>query len=142
MGEGEAARRAALGGGSDGPTAAELYAASEFCLVLPGHVYDLGRRFYDIVAHGCIPVVVALAPMFVSVPFSWQLPWTEIAVFGSVASAQDAGNLLQTLLAAAWDPVGRARIAARRAALVKHAPALFLPPHSQCPAGTQTATYG
>ena len=38
----------------------ELYSNSQFCLILPGHVYDLGRRAYDAMARACILVIVAL----------------------------------------------------------------------------------
>mmetsp|Transcript_81357 Transcript_81357/g.252879 ORF Transcript_81357/g.252879 Transcript_81357/m.252879 type:complete len:470 (-) Transcript_81357:45-1454(-) len=140
--DGEVARRAALGGDGGQRTAhvQELYAESEFCLVLPGHVYDLGRRAYDAMARGCLPVVVALAPMYVSVPFAWQLPWQDFAVFASVGSLEDAAAVVESLLAATETAAGRAAIASRRAALLRQAPALFLPPHVRCPAGAASAT--
>ncbi|CAE8720713.1 unnamed protein product, partial [Polarella glacialis] len=49
-GLGEAARRAAFGGDEKGGSSmsiGEIYGSAEFCLVLPGHLYDLGRRAYD-----------------------------------------------------------------------------------------------
>jgi len=119
----------------------ELYAASEFCLVLPGHVYDLGRRAYDIMRHGCIPVVVAAAPMHVSLPFAWQVPWRDFAVFASVGSVADAAVVMDALVTAAAGGA-RDRISARRAALLRHVPSLFLPPHVRCQPGTPSAMDG
>eukprot|EP00404_Azadinium_spinosum_P035290 CAMPEP_0180669076 /NCGR_PEP_ID=MMETSP1037_2-20121125/63282_1 /TAXON_ID=632150 /ORGANISM="Azadinium spinosum, Strain 3D9" /LENGTH=69 /DNA_ID=CAMNT_0022697881 /DNA_START=8 /DNA_END=213 /DNA_ORIENTATION=- len=68
-------------------------------------------------ARGCIPVVVTLAPMFVSVPFAWQLPWEEWAIFRQVSSAAGAADLLRYLLALASTEEGQAELQARRAAL-------------------------
>lgn len=137
---GDEVRKATLGGdASDGLSAQGLYAASEFCLVLPGHIYDLGRRAYDVIARACIPVIVAMFPMFVTVPFASQLPWTEFAVFATVKDEEDAARMLRQLVESATDENGRAAIAKRRAALREHAPSLFLPPHSRCPEGSLTA---
>mmetsp|Transcript_57666 Transcript_57666/g.163733 ORF Transcript_57666/g.163733 Transcript_57666/m.163733 type:complete len:516 (-) Transcript_57666:5-1552(-) len=136
--DGEAARRAALGGGP----VSQLFADSEFCLVLPGHVYDLGRRAYDAMARGCLPVVVAAAPMHVSVPFAWQLPWHDFAIFDAVGSVEEAASLIGSLLQATEGAEGRARTAARRAALLRHAPSIFLPPHAHCPPGGPSAVHG
>lgn len=128
---GENARRAALDkAGMDGDS---LYARSEFCLVLPGHVYEPGRRFWDVVSKGCIPVVVSSAPLHVVFPFAWQLPWEDVAILASADSPQEAAEIVETLVAATASLDGHRRIAERRAALVRRAPAMFLPPLRNCP---------
>ncbi|CAK0860790.1 unnamed protein product, partial [Prorocentrum cordatum] len=141
-GSGEAARAAALGAGGNGTGSGssdgaigDLYARSQFCLVLPGHIYDLGRRAYDAMSRGCLPVIVAVTPMHVSVPFAWQLPWHELAVFATVETPEDAARVVRALVAATESEEGRARISERRAALVGHAPELFW-----APAGRPTRT--
>ena len=95
--DGEEARKATLGEGGMRPID-DLYADSEFCLVLPGHIYDLGRRAYDAMARACVLVIVAMAPMFVSVPFAWQVPWEKFAIFTTVRDTEDAAKILDSLL--------------------------------------------
>ena len=138
---GEGARKIALG--TEGDTSIdELYSNSQFCLVLPGHVYDLGRRAYDAMARACILVVVAVEPMFVAVPFAWQIPWEEFAIFASVRNVEDAAKVLDSLSQAVLEESGRAAISARREAMLKYIPKLFLPPHKNCLPGLPTAMDG
>ena len=141
---GEGARKLALGSvGTGGDKSVdELYSNSQFCLILPGHIYDLGRRAYDAMARACILVIVALEPMSVAVPFAWQMPWDEFAIFTSIRSLQDAAKVLDTLSTAADEESGRERIAARRKAMLKYLPRLFLPPHKNCMPGMPTAMDG
>ena len=138
---GEGARRIALGAEGD-MSIDELYSNSQFCLVLPGHVYDLGRRAYDAMARACIPVVVAMAPMSVAVPFSWQIPWEEFAVFATVRDVGDAAKVVERLGKAAQEEFSTAAIAARREAMLKYLPSLFLPPHKNCLPGLPSAMNG
>ncbi|CAE7456925.1 unnamed protein product [Symbiodinium natans] len=142
---GEWARKMALDSESDESgmrSIDEIYSNSQFCLVLPGHMYDLGRRAFDAMARACILVIVAMEPMFVSVPFTWQIPWEEFAIFSAIRNVEDAGRLIDTLSTAAQEESGRAAISARRQAMLKHLPHLFLPPHKNCLPGTPTATDG
>mmetsp|Transcript_40997 Transcript_40997/g.112762 ORF Transcript_40997/g.112762 Transcript_40997/m.112762 type:complete len:516 (+) Transcript_40997:135-1682(+) len=145
------ARQAALGGGGTSVLAgnayglsslAELYAASQLCLMLPGHIYDFGRRAYDFMAQGCVPVVVSEAPLAVALPFPGQLPWEDIAIFVHVESGNDAARVLTALLDAAGTEEGLARIARRRKLLSQLAPRLYLPPHVRCPDGAGSAVDG
>ena len=135
--DGEATRRAAFG--LAGRPIDELYADSEFCLILPGHVYDLGRRAYDAMARACIPVIVSMAPMFVSLPFESHIPWTDFALFASVRHEEDANRVLDSLLQAAED---KAAVLRRREVMLRHLPKLFLPPHEHCLPGTPSAVDG
>ena len=139
--DGEATRKATLATDGGRPID-ELYGDSEFCLVLPGHVYDLGRRAYDAMARACLPVIVSMAPMFVSVPFAWQIPWHDFAIFASVRNTHDAANILDSLLKATQEEDGRAAIRSRRATLLRYIPQLFLPPHENCLPSTPTAVDG
>ncbi|CAK9063131.1 Xyloglucan galactosyltransferase XLT2 (Glycosyltransferase 18) (AtGT18) (Protein XYLOGLUCAN L-SIDE CHAIN GALACTOSYLTRANSFERASE POSITION 2) [Durusdinium trenchii] len=139
--DGEATRKATLDAGGSRPID-ELYADSEFCLVLPGHVYDLGRRGFDAMARACIPVVVSMAPMFVAVPFAGQIPWQDFAIFTSVRDVHDAANILESLLQATQHEEGRAAIRSRRSRMLQYLPQLFLPPLENCLAGTPTALDG
>eukprot|EP00438_Fugacium_kawagutii_P033284 Skav219613 [mRNA] locus=scaffold628:118624:119922:- [translate_table: standard] len=145
-GDGDAARKETLADDSqraDGSRGIDdLYSNSEFCLVLPGHIYDLGRRGYDAMARACLPVIVSLDPMFVSVPFAGQIPWEDFAIFASVRDEDDAAGLLESLLQASQTEEGRASIRKRRAALMQYIPRLFLPPHANCLPGLPTAFDG
>ena len=80
--------------------------------------------------------------MSVAVPFAWQMPWDEVAIFTSIRSQQDAAKVLDTLSTAADEESGRERIAARRKAMLKYLPRLFLPPHKNCMPGMPTAMDG
>eukprot|EP00927_Polykrikos_kofoidii_P077749 TRINITY_DN74664_c0_g1_i1.p1 TRINITY_DN74664_c0_g1~~TRINITY_DN74664_c0_g1_i1.p1 ORF type:complete len:542 (+),score=58.90 TRINITY_DN74664_c0_g1_i1:201-1826(+) len=114
-------------------TVQELYAMSKLCLMLPGHIYDFGRRAFDFIAQGCVPVIVAQAPMAVALPFPGQLPWEDFAIFAHVTSVEDAASVLESLLVALATDEGKLRIAKRQRLLAEIAPRLFLPPHRNCP---------
>lgn len=141
---GENARRAALEpeGSTSRGAGIETYAQTEFCLALPGHVYELGRRGWDAMARGCILVVVEAKPLHVTVPFAWQVPWEDFTVFTSADSSEEAAEVIHALVRATETEEGRGRIAARRAALLRHAPSLFLPPFARCPEGSASAVDG
>mmetsp|Transcript_168427 Transcript_168427/g.541201 ORF Transcript_168427/g.541201 Transcript_168427/m.541201 type:complete len:166 (-) Transcript_168427:93-590(-) len=110
--------------------------------VLPGHLYELGRRAWDAMARGCLPVVVSSEPLHVTVPFAWQLPWQDFAIFTTADSPEEAADVIEVLVRATETQEGRHGIARRRAALLQHAPSLFLPPLSRCPLGARSAIDG
>ena len=139
--DGEAARKATLAEDGSRPID-DLYADSEFCLVLPGHVYDLGRRAYDAMARACIPVIVAMDPMFVSVPFAGQIPWEDFAIFAFVRHQGDAAGVLESLFQATQTEEGKAAIRSRRATMMRYISRLFLPPLANCLPGLPTALDG
>lgn len=139
--DGEATRKATLAEEGGRPID-DLYADSEFCLVLPGHVYDLGRRAYDAMARACLPVIVAMEPMFVSVPFAGQIPWKDFAIFASVRDEADAAAILESLLKSTQTEEGKAAIRNRRATMLTYMSRLFLPPHENCLPGSPTAVEG
>ena len=139
--DGEAARKATLAEDGGRPID-ELYADSEFCLVLPGHVYDLGRRAYDAMARACIPVIVAMHPMFVSVPFAGHIPWEDFALFASVRNERDAAGVLESLFRAFSTEEGKTAIRNRRKTMLRYISRLFLPPLENCLPGLPTAMDG
>eukprot|EP00435_Cladocopium_sp_Y103_P062097 s347_g23.t1 len=139
--DGEAARKATLAEDGSRPID-DLYADSEFCLVLPGHVYDLGRRAYDAMARACIPVIVAMDPMFVSVPFAGHIPWEDFAIFAFVRHQGDAVGVLESLFQATQTEEGKAAIRSRRSTMLRYISRLFLPPLANCLPGLPTALDG
>lgn len=76
----------------------ELYAETDFCLVLPGHLHDLTKRCYDAMAQGCLPVVVTKPRFWMALPFSARIPWHDFALFATAASQSELADVVAELL--------------------------------------------
>merc|ERR1711865_284804 len=75
-----------------------LYASSDFCLVLPGHLHDLTKRCYDAMAQGCLPVVVTKQRFWMALPFAAHGKWKSFAGFHRVQTKDDLRRILLRLL--------------------------------------------
>jgi len=76
---------------------AELYARSEFCLVMPGDGNTAGRLF-DVIVHGCVPVLLFHPDTYPVLPFPKHLPWAEFSIVHQIESEQDAASVFDRLL--------------------------------------------
>jgi len=72
----------------------ELWGDSDTCLVLPGDGgYEL--RLYSMLNLGCVPVIVyAPGSSYPKLPFPYQLPWHEFAIFWAITTAASDGEML------------------------------------------------
>jgi len=65
---------------------------SRFCLVMRGSSHTNNVRLYEVIAHGCVPVIVSddFQP-----PLDAWLPWRDIAIFLPTSSIPSLGNIFR-----------------------------------------------
>jgi len=93
-----AASRSLAGGVTNNVSFTNLYASSDFCLVLAGHLHDLTKRCYDAMAQGCLPVIVTKYRFWMALPFPSHGGWKSFASFHRVETKDELRSILFDLL--------------------------------------------